>query len=168
MPNVTYICNCCGQRHDGPPRAWHFEAPASWDALPSADRDQRGELTSDQCVIDNERFFIRGLVQIPVLGEDEPLEWGVWVSLSRKNFERASLLWLDERRISEPSYFGWLNNSLPIYPETLNLKTAVVSRAVGLRPLIELEPTDNPLAVEQRQGISRERVQEIAESLFHG
>ncbi len=34
--------------------------------------------------------------------------------------------------------------------------------------LIELEPTDHPLAVEQRVGITLARVQEIAETLLHG
>jgi hypothetical protein len=35
------------------------------------------------------------------------------------------------------------------------------------RPLVELEPTDHPLAVEQRTGITLGRVQEIAETLLH-
>ena len=38
-------------------------------------------------------------------------------------------------------------------------------RADGIRPYIELEPTDHPLAVEFREGITMERVQEIAEQL---
>ncbi len=41
-------------------------------------------------------------------------------------------------------------------------------QAVGQRPLIELEPTDHPLAAEQRAGITLARVQEIAETLLHG
>jgi len=48
----------------------------------------------------------------------------------------------------------------------LNLKTLVHLRSGGLRPFIELEPTDHPLAVEQRNGISMTRVEEIA-SLLH-
>jgi len=35
-----------------------------------------------------------------------------------------------------------------------------------LAPLIELEPTDDPLAVEQRQGITIERAVQIAEFLL--
>jgi hypothetical protein len=57
---------------------------------------------------------------------------------------------------------------LPGYPDTVNLKTMVHSREVGRRPFIELEPTDHPLAVEQRQGITWARVQEIAELVLHG
>jgi hypothetical protein len=36
---------------------------------------------------------------------------------------------------------------------------------VGTRPHIELEPTDHPLAVEQRRGITVARVIEIAEAM---
>lgn len=37
----------------------------------------------------------------------------------------------------------------------------------GPRPFIELEPTDHPLAVEQRTGITQDRVREIAEAVLH-
>ena len=74
-------------------------------------------------------------------------------------------MWNDAARAEEPPYFGWFSTSLPGYPETLNLKTLVHTRAVGLVPWIELEPTDHPLAVEQRTGITWERIREIAEQV---
>lgn len=152
---------------EGPPLAWLIDAPVSWTVIPEKERKLRGRINSDRCIIDDQYFFIRGLVEIPVRGSGELFAWGVWVSLSKTNFDRATELWNDPRRIEEPSYFGWLNNSLPGYPETLNLKTAVHSRAVGQKPYIELEPTDHPLSVEQRHGILTSRVQEIAEQMHH-
>jgi hypothetical protein len=71
------------------------------------------------------------------------------------------------RRENETPYFGWLSTALPCYPDTLNLKTHVPSCPVGLRPLIEPESTEHPLAVEQRNGITMARVQEIAECVLH-
>lgn len=70
---------------------------------------------------------------------------------------------------SEPPYFGWLCTALPLYPSTLhlNLKTHVHTRPLGQRPFVELELTDQPLAVEQRQGITMARVREIVEALVH-
>jgi hypothetical protein len=90
------------------------------------------------------------------------------VSLSLPNFKRAFQLWEQSGRESEPPYFGWLSSLLPGYPDTLHLKTLVYTREVGRRPRIELEPTDHPLAVEQRRGITWERVQLIAELVLHG
>jgi hypothetical protein len=58
--------------------------------------------------------------------------------------------------------FGWLSTDLPCYPDTVNLKTMVHPRPDEIRPIIELEPTDHSLAVESRDGVTIERVREIA------
>jgi hypothetical protein len=49
----------------------------------------------------------------------------------------------------------------------VNLKTRVHLRDHGIRPLIELEPTEHPVAVEQREGISVARVSEIYAQMVH-
>jgi hypothetical protein len=164
-----YTCRSCGRHHDGLPMSYGTDAPVYWsDAVAG---DEGSLLNEELCVIAREHFYIRGRLVIPVV--DAPagteFDWGVWVSLSRVNFERAVSLWTDPQREQEPPYFGWLSTDLPLYqPSTVNLKTNVHTRAVGQRPLIELEPTDHPLAVEQRSGITRARVQEFAEALLHG
>ena len=98
---------------------------------------------------------------------DEVFVWGVWVSLSEASMQRATELWNAEAIEIEPPRFGWLSTNIRVYPRTLELKTAVHFRGGNLRPRIEVESTDHPLAVEQRQGITVERVQEIAAALLH-
>lgn len=74
----------------------------------------------------------------------------------------------DARPRGRTPYFGWLTTELaPYSPSTTNLKTHVHTRSLGQRPFIELEPTDHPLAVEQRTGITMDRVREIAEAVLH-
>jgi hypothetical protein len=144
------------------------EAPAYWE--PSLAGDESSMLEQEQCVIKAEHFFIRGRLVIPVIdaAPGTEFDWGVWVSLSRDSFTRALSLWTTAGREREQPYFGWLSTDLPLYqPSTLSLKTHVHTQAVGQRPLIELEPTNHPLAVEQRTGITLARVQEIAETLLH-
>ncbi len=119
------------------------------------------------CVIDEKYFYIVGNVDIRLIGSEAHFSWDVWVSLSDKSFRRVVELWTTPGRESEPPYFGWFGTELPGYPQTLSLKTHVHMREVGRRPFIELEPTDHPLAVEQRTGITWERVQEIAELALH-
>ncbi|GAB3230100.1 hypothetical protein GCM10027447_24260 [Glycomyces halotolerans] len=141
-------------------------APYVWD--PSFADAPDCLLSSDQCVIKAQHFFVKGQIEIPVVANDDVFSWGVWVSLSRENFERAVGLWETPGRESEEPYFGWLAAELPIYsPSTVNLKTNVHTRPVGERPFVELEPTDHPLAVEQRTGITPERIREIAEAVMH-
>jgi hypothetical protein len=118
--------------------------------------------------MDGQHFFVRARIVLPVVDADEDFEWGVWVSLSEANFSRALQLWTDPRRMDEPPYFGWLSTELPGYePTTLNLKTNLHTQPVGVRATVELEPTDHPLAVEQRTGITLARVQDIAERVLH-
>ena len=162
-----YFCETCGKYHDELPMDLGADAPAIYFHIPEEERESRCELNNDVCVVDEEHFFIRGCLEIPVVDCDRPFTWGVWASLSKDSFRRTFELWEQVGRESEPPYFGWLSTSLPLYPETLNLKTHVHTRPVGQRPFIELEPTDHPLAVEQHEGITMDRVKEIASQLMH-
>ena len=165
---MSYRCHACQQEHDDPPMSFHAEAPESYARVPEAEREARCDLATDQCVIDDEHCFVRGLIEIPVIGLEEPLVWGVWVSLSLRNFGRAHELWNTEGREAEPPCFGWLNTELaPLYPSTLSLATNVHTRPVGVRPLVEVQASDHPLAVEQQRGISRDRLHEIWSTLLH-
>jgi hypothetical protein len=143
-------------------------APALWFSLPESGRDARAELTSDQCVIDGKHFFVLGRILVPIIDGPGPFIWLAWVSLSEKNFLRARELWHSKGREQEPPYFGWLQSALPYEPTTLSLKTNVHTMPVGERPTITLEPTDHPLSLEQRYGITVARVQQIAEAALHG
>ncbi len=162
-----YYCATCGEYHPGPPLNYGAEAPYQWFGIPPEEREIRAELTSDQCIIDGQHFFMRGQLELPIIDYSEPFVWGVWVSLSEENFWRATDLWEQEGRENEPPYFGWLCTALPSYPDTLNLQAMLYTRPVGFRPFVKLQPTDHPLAVEQKDGITMNRVREIAETVLH-
>ncbi|MGH3389065.1 MAG: DUF2199 domain-containing protein [Actinomadura sp.] len=165
--DLGYTCSSCGRHHSELPLSFAAPAPDYW--TPDLVDDPHSELSSDQCVIKGQAFFVHGLIEIPVTDSGQVFTWGVWISLSGESFARTSQLWNTSGREAEPPYFGWLSTELPIYsPTTINLKTNLHTRPLGGRPAVELEPTTHPLAVEQRDGITRARVQQIAETLLHG
>lgn len=129
--------------------------------VPVEKREEDVFLTSDSCVIADRFFFIRGLLEVPIVDTGEVFTWGVWVSLKEENF----FLWQEHYEIAKRShigpFFGWLCTKLPYYPDTLSLKTMVHLRDDFIRPWVELESTDHPLAVDQRQGISLQTVLSI-------
>lgn len=100
-------------------------------------------------------------------GAWESFVWGVWVSVSEKSFHLILDKWDAEIADDEPARFGWLCNQIGGYPEREEMRCNLYLRSGNLRPLIVLEPTGHPLAVEQRDGISLERIKEIAASAGH-
>lgn len=164
-----FLCTTCGEIHGSIPICLGAPVPDLWHSIPEGERADRVYRSSDQCVIDGRHFFILGRILLPVVDDDDSFVWLAWVSLSEANFVRSGELWESEGRETEPPYFGWLQSALPGYtPGTRSLKTNVQTMPLGQRPLITLEPTNHPLAVEQREGITMDRVQQIAEAAFHG
>lgn len=155
---TSWACATCGEAHDDLP-AVAFPAPLAWAQASEQQQADDFDLTSDTCIWRNdegEHYFVRGVLDLPLTDREGVLSFGVWTSLSRDNFFRYLPTFEDENdadRVDMPPMFGWFSNSLPGYPETLSLKCMVHVRTGGLRPLIELEETDHPLAVAQREGI---------------
>ena len=107
-----FRCQTCGEIHKGMP-GFGADAPLSYYAIPEAERASRCELSSDECVIDRASFFIRGCLEIPVLGADEPLIWGVWISLSEQSFNRYHETY--ESPVAGEGFFGWVCNEIKLY-----------------------------------------------------
>jgi hypothetical protein len=164
---LRWTCSRCGAEHEGIPLDWAYDAPAYWEG----EKSEVDSLTEDLCTLRDDEpkvnFFIRGVLEIPIEGASERLGYGVWSTLSEDSFRRVVDLWDDPARTEEPPYFGWLSNSLPGYPETLNLPVDVVVQELEQRPLLVLHDGDHPLIEEQQRGISMARVQEIAELNMH-
>jgi hypothetical protein len=136
-----------------------FDSPIQYERLTPAER-KRARKSDDICVI-GEDFFIRATLPLPIIDSDDEFNVGVWVSLSKSNFARYVELFEATDVVREGPYFGWLCNRLPWYPDTLLLKTNVHVCPYPQRPWIELEPTDHPLAIHHREGITRDTLAEI-------
>ena len=98
----SYICSICGRTHEGAPLSWGPDAPDMWAALAPDEREKRGELGTDQCVIDEKHFFIRGRIEIPVVDTGGLFAWLVWTEVSVDNFLTMSDLWTVEDREKSP------------------------------------------------------------------
>jgi hypothetical protein len=161
-PNtISYKCSRCDEIHHGLP-ALAYSAPFYWDE--GLANDPQSELSPDTCVIESRDYFIRCVLEIPVIGHSEPLSWGVWLSQSQSNF----LSYLESDRTELPkSTFGYVANAMPDYPETLDLMANAVWQPKGSRPLVELEIVDHPLVSDWQNGITLERAIAFAELCLH-
>jgi hypothetical protein len=157
---ARYRCSTCDQVHEGLPDL-SFSAPYYFHQLTEVERAARATLTEDTCVIDDQDYFIRAVLEIPILDTEGKFGWGIWVSLSQEHFRRYLELGSGDLPAGEGPYFGWFSSRLPSYPETLNLKTHVHLQGHGNRPLIELEHTNHPLARHQHHGIALHDLSEL-------
>ena len=161
-----FQCKCCDQVHEGVP-TFGFDEPSIVHWIDPEEREKRVELGSDDCVVDGKRFLVRGCIEIPVNGEDDPFIWGAWVDVSQSDFERWSDAFGLEQRAHIGPFAGYLGNLLPCYPDTFNLHVVMHLRNNGIRPLIKISPSEHPLHVEQCRGMSQERLVEIYERVMH-
>lgn len=164
---VTYRfkCSSCHNWHEGFPDIG-FDQPLYASEVPERERKRRVLLTSDLCIVDDEHFFVRCMLLIPINETNDKFGWGIWSTLSKDNFLRYQKQFDDDMSGWQPM-FGYLSNRIPEYPDTLNLKLSVQPMRRGDRPHATLEPTDHPLAVDQRNGMSLEKALKIADPFLH-
>lgn len=174
-----FKCVECGSIHRGSP-SFSFGRPPLYHAVPEAEREARITFTRDTCLIapaaDDEdgqtHYFLRGVLEVPIIGAEEPFVWGVWVTQSEGSFMKYLETFDDDQ--SGISTFGWLSITWAPYNRTKpgedleNLACTVHWQRAGKRPLIELRECDHPLYVDQRDGISWDRAIEIARTVMHG
>lgn len=160
----AYRCRCCDKMFEGSPSV-AYKRPDTW--LQQSEAVQKaGACSDDFCQYTNEDgsfYFIRTCLEVPIIGVEEPFLWGVWVSLSKTNFDRY---WdtYDEVDVSD-AYFGYLCNALPAYPDTHGMSATVRPQADQQRPLLELHEREHPLFADFRDGITVAQAQAIAEKI---
>ncbi len=80
-----FRCADCGELHEGSP-SFGYKKPPHYFLIPEEEPDDRIHLNSDLCVIDDEEFYIRTILNIPVHDVEAPFTWGVWVSQRQEGF----------------------------------------------------------------------------------
>jgi hypothetical protein len=164
----SFKCATCGKVHEGLPMSFAADSPDMYANMSRNDRDSRCVHGSDQYIIDQKWFFIRGCLEIPIIGSNEPFLWGLWASVREEIFDEIENCWeLTGREASRGPYKGRLANSLAEYPETLNLRLKIALQPVGTRALFVIEEGDHPLAIEQASGITIRRAHELASLVMH-
>jgi hypothetical protein len=164
IAQLRYRCSQCNDIHKGLP-ALAFGWPTYIDSIPESERASRCRKSDDLCVVDDEHYFVRGILDLPIIGTSETYSVGAWSTLSATNFAIYEADFFGARSGSYGPFVGWFSNSVPGYAATTNQKCRVHFHADDKRPTFELEPTDHPLAIAQRDGITLASALKIAEAI---
>ena len=161
----SYKCSCCDKIHYGLPDVT-YSAPAYYFMIPEEEREERVALDTDLCIMDEEHFFVRCVLEIPILGQEQPFGFGIWSTLSEENFELYKDTFHDDVQSHLGPFFGWFSSNVVGFEETLNLPCDVDLRDHGDRPLVYLHDGDHPLVAAQRNGITVDQALGLAEPVI--
>lgn len=153
-----YVCPCCGRTFGGIFDIG-FRVPSPWPhGLPPENttgvwRVGDDSLSGDICRVGAHRF-VRGIVELPIIGSGESFAFGAWASLHPDRFDDYVAAYGTDREGDLGRCFGWLSNELPGYSDDRFLQVDVIFRGGSDRPLFLAHHDEMPLARDQREGIS--------------
>lgn len=164
-----YRCTTCGDEHHELPFSFGFDEPDQYHWLSVDEREERALLSESQCVIDHEHFFLRGCVDIPIVGNQDPFLLGAWVRVSEADFQEVAEHWVEVgREDGDGPYKGRLANSLPVFkPDTFDLEVELIVQPVPNRPLIKIQSPHHLLAKQQKDGITLASAKALSAALLH-
>lgn len=106
------------------PLKFAADFPDTYANLSRDDRDNRALISSDQCIIDQEQFYLRGCLELPIVNSNHIFLWGAWARVHEKDFDQIHEFWETAGREGAIGPFkGRLANSLSIYPRNSQFET---------------------------------------------
>ncbi len=165
--SYSFNCSICGEEHQSWP-AMVFDVPLSYHVLSEDQKKSMASIDADFCEISMEDEiyrFIRVSLRQKLVDSNFYLEYGLWVSLSAANFSDYREHFEDHKY--EANYFGWLNNNVPPYQNTMNIPTKVLVKSGTERPEIILDSTySHRFVVDYYQGISKSEAEKRLHAMF--
>lgn len=162
---MGFTCSVCGAVHDDRLLDVRLGLPDDIHALSAEERGRRTRLDDDFAVLDDRRFFVRGLLELPIPELGDRFGYGAWVEVGRRHFRKLMTRW------HEPEQFGpvdgVLANELAPYARTTGLAVTLRATTPDRLPAIELAETGHPLLADQRRGITATRSDELAAVVLH-
>lgn len=162
---MTYICRTCGKQHDDLPRDMAYKFPADYFEVPPDQRERcvwfNDESNPDLCVIEGLRFYIRGVLALPIKGESDEFRWGTWAQIEEENFRHYWELWKEEDVSGESDFRGHLSGGVRDFKDSDGLEVTIELQSTFQRPRFIVVSKQHPLAIAQIEGVTLEDVHDF-------
>ncbi len=163
---MSYKCNICGKFHDNLPMDISYKNPADYFKVSPNERAKRIQNTEDVCVIDNNEFYIRGVLPLPVIDSNDEFRWGVWARIEEQDFMIYLKYWDGNIPENLPALSGRLSGEIKDYPESDMLPVEIYLQSKNQRPIFKVLSAKTPLGIDQEKGITLEKVHSFVEPLL--
>jgi hypothetical protein len=162
---MGFVCSVCGDFHAERLLDIRLSLPDPIFALADDEREARAWLADDFAVLDEERFFVRGLLELPIPELETRFGYGTWVEIESKEFQQLLEHWEDPEQF--PPVEGTVANELAPYTGTEGLRATLSPVSVETLPSVKLDDAAHPLVADQQAGISADRSDELAATVLH-
>jgi len=163
---MGFVCSVCGEFHAERMLDIRLSLPGPIFALDDEERDARAWLADDFAVLDEDRFFVRGLLELPILELGSRFGYGTWVEVGGDEFRQLLEHWQDPDQFAPVK--GTVANELAPYVGTEGLPATLSPVSVDTLPSVTLDDAAHPLVADQQAGITADRSDELAATVRHG
>jgi hypothetical protein len=162
---VAFTCSVCGQHHDERLLDIRLGLPGVIHALDPDERAHRAWLADDFAVLDDERFFVRGLLELPIPELDDRFAYGTWCEVAMPDFQELMRRWHSDEQFAPVQCA--LANELEPFRETTGLRATLQATSPDKLPTVDLADAPHELVRAQRDGITAGRSDELAAVVLH-
>ena len=162
---MAFTCSVCGQDHDERLLDIRLGLPGDIHGLDPEERTQRAWLADDFAVLDDRRFFVRGLLELPIPSIGNRFAYGTWCEVAMPDFQELMRRWHSDEQFAPVQCV--LANELDPYRDTTGLSATLHATSPDKLPTVELEDSPHELALDQRAGITVGRSDELAAVVLH-
>ena len=163
---MGFVCSVCGEFHAERMLDIRLSLPDPIFALDDEERRARAWLADDFAVLDEDRFFVRGLLELPILELGSRFGYGTWVEVGGDEFRQLLEHWQDPDQFAPVK--GTVANELAPYVGTEGLPATLSPVSVDTLPSVTLDDAAHPLVADQQAGITADRSDELAATVRHG
>lgn len=149
-------CSCCDKMLPANQMELTFGLPDEIFTLSAQDMEDRTEGSTDLYVLDGNRFFVRGLLPLPIEGQNDYC-LGAWAEVSEEDFDKIEELWEVDVRADEPRIKANLSNSMPYTLTSGPTELEIQLQDSKSRPLFHVTTPSCTLYNEQSKGITAHR-----------
>ena len=170
-----FRCTQCGNMHRGvfdlapdAPDLWQGGMKRSANAA-FLDGPPGASLCSDDfCVIEGDRYFIRCVLPVPLIGAgDRTFSFGVWCLVFDDDFERYRSTFDDGNQSHLGPFKARIGNRLKPF-NAMNARCILRLKDGRNRPDVEVTEADHPLQVAQSAGLDFDALMAIYDANGHG
>jgi hypothetical protein len=163
MSEELVMCSCCGKMVPASNVELSYLKPDDIASMDEDEIEEKCKYTNDYFVCEDEYFYIRCVLPLPVQEAGRDYCIGVWVQVSPNSFNRIWELWDDPAQSNEPPLRGLLANSVHLSTGAKNAEVKVRLTGITSRPSVIVVDENCSLYQEQQCGITIHRANEYSD-----